>query len=102
MSLFVNTGKASWIPSCFHLIYLSSPLHTKHITELERTKEFKVVGLNEAGLKHIAHLGNTTWDRLEKPEWHLYYEDQKRKRKKASLTFSLGIKFGLPGLSTGL
>ena len=67
MSLFVNTGKASWIPSCFHLIYLSSPLHTKHniIIELGRTKEFKVVGLNETGLKNIAHLGNTMWDCLK-------------------------------------
>ena len=46
--------------SCFHLIYLiSSPLHTKHIIELGRTKEFKVVGLNETGLKNIAHLGKT-------------------------------------------
>ena len=59
VSLFVNTGKAWWNPSCFHLIYLSSPLHTKHIIELGRTKEFKVVGLNETGLKNIAHLGNT-------------------------------------------
>ena len=50
VSLFVNTGKAWWNPSCFHLIYLSSPLHTKHIIELGRTKEFKVVGLNETGL----------------------------------------------------
>ena len=59
VSLLVNTGKAWSIPSCFHLIYLSSPLHTKHIIELERKKEFKVVGLNETGLKNIAHLGNT-------------------------------------------
>ena len=66
MSLFVNTGKAWWIPSCFHLIYSSSPLHTKHIIELGITKEFKIVGLNETGLtENIAHLGNTTWDCLK-------------------------------------